>query len=176
MLIIAVDGPADYYFQEFLPGSTYEPDFHRTIAEAKLRRTITDLAQFFLRISDHPLSGIGSLYADGHGLNEWTVGPLINNICVNKERPYFPGPFNTAGEKWACIFNDYLKAIQMRSLHSTRTKLAYYIYHWLRQAVLSYPPYNIPNEPTFLLHEDSKWDIMMVDEEGAIRGLIDWER
>jgi hypothetical protein len=158
----------------WLPGTPYEPSFHLTIPPEKLGNTITDLAKFLIRISDHPFRGVGSLYANP-GATEWTVGPLITRLVVNNQPPHYSGPFLTAGEKWGSILDFRLEAIRSKWVHHDRRELASCVFSWMRDAMLAYQPYNIVGEDTFLFHEDAKWDTILADEDGHITGLIDWE-
>jgi hypothetical protein len=133
-----------------------------------------DLAKLFIRISEHPFDELGSLHP-GPRMGEWSVGPYINAWAMDNNPPHYPGPFKTAGEKWACICDDRLKAIRAKSLHRSRTEDAPMIFSWIRQMVLSYLPLNTKGEDCYVMPEDFKWDVILADEEGHITGLIYWE-
>lgn len=167
-------GGTDFYFQEFLPGKPYEYDFFTTIPAFQLETTITELAKIFIRISNHPFQLIGSLKKDETS-DTWAVGPYINVWAAKDDPPHFPGPFKTAGEKWATICDGYIRAIRSGSLRRREPAAAFIIYSWISQSILAYPPFNVEGEATYVMHEDFKWDVIMADESGHICGLLDWE-
>lgn len=171
----AAHGEADFYYMSRIPGvpsplavSGYQPG-----PNPQLSQTIKDLALFFVKISNHPLKGVGSLVQDDKGT--WTAGPLIGGDPESSSPPYYPGPFSSAGEKWALEITKKLHAIKAGQIHATRRGAAMLTWSWIRDAVASYAPFNEPDQPTYVMHDEPKGDTLRVDGEGCLTGIIDWE-
>jgi hypothetical protein len=168
------DGETDFYFIECIPGRPYDWDFHLNIPLQQLQNTVKGYAEYMIRISNQPLQGVGSLYHDATS-DTYTVGPHICHGIFEDDAPYFAGPFETTGQKWASLCDCLLGAIRAGTLHGQTTVKSFCFFRWLRDAVLSYPPFNEKGEATYLVHEDSKPDIIMAGEAGIVTGILDWD-
>lgn len=172
-LINTAHGDAGFYFMSLIPGSPLET--HRSLTLPTIGVTIMDYAKINVRRSEKPLRLIGSLH-----LNKTTdtffVGP---NICpfVHDQRPIpFPGPWKTVAEKYESRFDMLLEDVRAGVYYAHNRETAFLVYTWMKEAVMAYPPYNVEGGDTFVLHEDSNDGHIMIDDEGRIQGLIDWER
>ena len=160
---------------ESLPGRGCEqPIWDISGPGLEVKQTIADLAKINIRRSQHPLRLVGSLYRD-KASGEYAVGPLMNPVSANNEPPHFGGPFKTAGEQYRYIIDHIIDAINADRVFADDKERALLVHRWIREVVSEYPPYNIEDEDTYIVHEDTNGGFIMADDEGTITGLIDWE-
>ncbi|KAI9633511.1 uncharacterized protein MKK02DRAFT_38164 [Dioszegia hungarica] len=168
-------GDTDFYFMEMITGTSF-PDPLPTGDDrlSLIRTTIWDYAKISIRRSLHPLRLVGTLYHDPIA-DAFSVGPHLNFFIPNQAIPHFPGPWKTTAQKYAQRFDDILADIRAGTLYPDDREQAFLVHRWMKEVVVAYPPYQ-HEEDTFIVHEDSNAGMIMVDVEGKITGLIDWER
>jgi hypothetical protein len=160
---------------EMVSGSTF-PDlfFLQGDRLSQVRKTIWDYAKISIRRSQHPLRLVGTLYHDPTS-DTFSVGPLLTILARNQTSAQFFGPWTTTAQKYQQRFTDILSEIEAGVLYSDERERAYLVHRWIGEVVIAYPPYRT-EEDTFIVHEDLNSGAIMVDAEGSIAGLIDWER
>ena len=170
----AAHGAADFYFMELIPGSSCAEPIWKGVPREQTSRTLLDYAKINIERSKHPLRLIGALHRDKDS-GTYTVGPLYTRDITNISPPQFPGPWKTVALKYKWQFDYLLDTIRAGQLYSRQRKKAFLVHRWMKDAVMAYPPYNVEDEDTFPLNNDSNGGHIMVDARGGITGLIDWE-
>lgn len=160
---------------DMLPGSSPEvPFFDPSVPPDRLRRTISDYARINDKRSRQPLKGVGSIQYDSHS-DTFSVGPMFCQVVAHPNPPHFLGPWKTAAEKWAARWGHVIEAIQDGRLYAHHRETAFLIHRWIQHAMSTYPPYLVEEVDTYVVHEDTNAGHILVDSEGSITGLVDWE-
>lgn len=167
------NGGAYFYLTDRVPGKSYANPFWTNLPRELVSRVIEEMAQFFVKISEHPLRGVGSIQRDAV-TGEWTVGPFINHREISRTAPHYPEAFETAADKWKWVFDQKLTHIEADHIWTDQKEKARVVWTWIRDAVATYAPFAEKDQPTYVMHEDFKGDTIMVDDEG-LTGIIDWE-
>ena len=156
-----------YLLMEPLPGEPYSP-FSATPAQKK--RCFEQLSEILIEISRHPVSKIGSLNVHQHRVE---VGPVASNRFVALGTY---GPFTTAHDYYASIIDQYLDLISDGQLYHEFARDAFLYYITLRQHVSKLCKDSGDASASFYLkHVDDKGDHLLVDLNGNITGIIDWQ-
>jgi hypothetical protein len=134
-----------------------------------------DLAKANIQRSLHSLEGVGCVQYDSDN-DRFYVGPLLTEDIENLYPANFPGPWSNAAGKYEFQFDFILELIQTGELYVFEREKCFIVHSWMKEVLMAYPPYNVEDEPTYVVHEDSNGGHILVDEEGRITGLIDWER
>jgi hypothetical protein len=142
--------------------------------------TIRDLATFQVSLSKVHFPAIGSLSLNKevNGLQTIVVGPLVSTSFCTKDPPYFFGPFRTTRERYLKQVDDILAAIERGDLFAEDSPVTVYLAHLeLRDLVQQDKEMGRPDEEEqfYIKHADDKGDQIMIDNEGHITGIIDWE-
>jgi hypothetical protein len=137
-------------------------------------QTIKDLAALNVQRSRHTLRGVGAIHHDTV-TDTFSVGPEYTQDIEDRSPPQFPGPWRTAAERYEHHFDFDLDGIRAGILHTGQREEAFLIHSWMKDAVVAYPPYQEEGDK-YVIHEDSNGGHLLVDEEGRITGMIDWER
>lgn len=157
-----------------IPFPSYKSDMDQ-LSPIVIKRTIMHFAKINIQRSKYPTPLVGSIIFD-QSTNTFSVGPLRCEYIDDADPIVFPGPWKTAAGKYESRFDNILGNISKGLLHQDRAEEAYLIISWMKEVVMAYPPYNEEGEIFYVVHEDSNGGHIMIDEEGGITGLKDWER
>lgn len=163
---------------EMLPGIPCpSPIWVKNPPKENLSRTIADFAAINVHRANNPLPFRvhGTLRCCPGEIDTWIIGPLNHHILISEIPPHLPARFRTAAEKWTTIYDLIIDGIVRGCTYIVHREKAFLIHRWIRDCVAAYPRYQEEGE-TYILHEDAKGDTIMVDEQGKITGLIDWEK
>lgn len=153
--------------------------------------TMQDLAQVYIQLSENPLRGIGSVWttqfsemqALDNGLcDDFIIGPTeldfnnaddIINASSATPLPRLYGPYLSYAQ-CQTAYLDRLIDLFMRESSPDRSQL--YMCHEVRRLVnLETDASGDTVVPSYMFHADARGDHIMVDEDGHITGIIDWE-
>jgi hypothetical protein len=102
------------------------------------------------------------------------IGPFVRYFPASATPPYFSGPFATAKEMYLTYINHLLdQTIEGRRYAPAYEVDAYLIL--LEAKVLVEGCKELEEEQGWLKHGDDKGDHYMVDADGNITSVIDWE-
>lgn len=73
------------------------------------------------------------------------------------------------------MYDCILAHIAAGKAYTDRREMAFLVHRWIRDVVAGYDKYQEESE-TYIVHEDGNGGHIMVDEEGKITGVIDWEK
>ncbi|WWC60613.1 uncharacterized protein I303_103187 [Kwoniella dejecticola CBS 10117] len=185
--VITPDHPlakhVEYLFCESLQGKPNRwPEFGKdslTNPGEKDKALIEDFARFQIQLHQIPVATtqIGSLtYPDQDQQVTPVIGPMVtSNWLHDIEPPYSGGPFRTLKERYLTQIDICLGHIADRLLGTTDTLDTYLWHLQLRELVDSVPYWSEPIDTGYIKHWDDKGDHLMVDDEGKLVGVIDWE-
>nr|XP_019007641.1 uncharacterized protein I206_07656 [Kwoniella pini CBS 10737]OCF46422.1 hypothetical protein I206_07656 [Kwoniella pini CBS 10737] len=171
----------DYFFYEYISGIPLHLPFKGYFSEIdlpedQLEGFIEEYCKIKIQLSNlHlPYSKLGCIYPSGEGITE--VGPIVSLGCfMNPTSPHFMGPFTTYKEMMLAKIDAALRYVKVNALQGGYTVDEYLWHLEMRELVAaSKVLIAIPTE-LFIKHNDSKGDEMMVNEDGKIIGIIDWE-
>ncbi|WRT65963.1 uncharacterized protein IL334_002914 [Kwoniella shivajii] len=177
--------PFDYFYYEFVNGNPChlprEGYFGLIdLPDHRLHRFIDEYAKLQIRLSEIklPYREIGCIYmneADDQGLSSRT-GPIVRRGCFMKpEPPYFFGPFSTNKERYLTHIDAALHYISINALQETQP-IDEYLWHLeIRELVEASKVLSEKPDQLFIKHDDEKGDHLMVDDDGNIVGVIDWQ-
>jgi hypothetical protein len=139
-------------------------------ATTQKKECVTEqLADILIEISKHPLPRSGSLI---QGNRRIEVGPFESNRFITLHRY---GPFEDALTYFVQTAEQYLDLIADDQLYNEYPADAFLFYTMLREyAHILTPEHQHPRQ-FFLRHVDDKGDHILVDQEGNITGMIDWQ-
>nr|XP_019007640.1 uncharacterized protein I206_07655 [Kwoniella pini CBS 10737]OCF46421.1 hypothetical protein I206_07655 [Kwoniella pini CBS 10737] len=172
----------DYFFYEFIEGTPLDLPTtgyfgEISLPEEKLRLFVDEYARINIQLSNLklPFKQLGCIYPSADRFGE-VVGPIVTRGCfMNPKPPHFMGPFHTHKELLLAKIDAALRYSKVNGLQGEDT-LDEYLWHLeLRELVeASQKLGKIPTE-LFIKHDDKKGDELMVDENGHMLGIIDWE-
>ena len=155
-----------YLFIEAMPGKPYLGQSKKQKA-----RCLAQLADILIEISKHPMTQAGSLAEKNGSIN---MSSVASNRWVVLG---LYGPFSSPTDYYTSIIDQYLDLIMDGQLYSSIPKDAFLYYAFLRE--------NIPklvgdqegslSGNFYLKHVDDKGDHILIDEDGNITGIIDWQ-
>ncbi|WVW80450.1 hypothetical protein I302_102432 [Kwoniella bestiolae CBS 10118] len=172
-----------YFFCEYLPGKSADiPSFGKdsiTTPGPRTRQFIEEFATSQIALSNIPIPNaligclISSTNKDDHTA---TVGPFLTDGSLHHvDPPYFPGPFVANRERYLAQINIALSHIA-EGLLCLAHPLDGYLWHLqLRELVDASPELARRSENGYVKHSDEKGDHLLVDEEGRIVSIVDWE-
>ncbi|WVQ65203.1 uncharacterized protein L199_003376 [Kwoniella botswanensis] len=171
----------DYFFLSFMEGTPM--DIPRsghlgeiTLPDDQLQHFIEEYAKTEIQLRNLrlPFTKIGCIYPAEH--DGMLVGPIVSRgSFMNPTPPYFMGPFDTLKDMYLAKIDSALRYISLNALQGQNPVDAYLWHLELRELVShSKVLCEVPDD-LFIKHDDKKGDEMMVDSEGKVIGVIDWE-
>ncbi|WWC68365.1 uncharacterized protein I206_102290 [Kwoniella pini CBS 10737] len=177
------DLPFDHSYCEYLEGTPYDVFNGNLLGkielpEDELNHFIDEYAKIQIRLSkiQLPYTKIGCIRFDKDDENNTKVGPLINRNCLMKPNsPHFMGPFSTNKERYLALIDTALHLISLNVLKG-KQPVDNYLWHLeMRELVNASRVLNDKPKELFIKHDDAKGDHMLMNEDGEITGIIDWE-
>lgn len=159
-----------YLLMERLPGKPFL-DNELLGADTQQRRSIlAQIAEILIEISKHPVSSAGSLMInDGHS----HVSMMASNRFIHLD---LLGPFSCASDYFTTVSERHLDLIADGQLYAEYPVEAFAFYSLARAKVHTFThPNTVTPQNFFLKHVDDKGDHLLVDEDGKITGIIDWQ-
>ena len=155
-----------------MPGTACQAPVRTDTDPHELSKTIKDLAKFHISLEQLKFPLSGSLYRTDSGDVE--LGPWVISQMASSEPPYFPGPFRSEQERILAELDSILHAIEAGARFTEDPISAYLAHLEMRDLVRNCD--EMADESAFYVkHADDKCDHIMVDEDGHITGIIDWE-
>lgn len=169
----------NYFFVEFVPGETYRGfRDNETMTRAPTDRdlsVIESLARHQLALERVTFASIGSPTFDVSGDNV-IVGPMTEYLSPLADPPYFLGPFRNPKERYLAYIETGMKAIiEGRWCVSSKARNFYLAMLEARRLVAECTELEEDSGPFYLKHGEPKGDHLMVDNNGKITAVIDWE-
>ncbi|KAH0285507.1 hypothetical protein M436DRAFT_75980 [Aureobasidium namibiae CBS 147.97] len=129
---------------------------------------LAQIAEIFVEISKHPVSLAGSLTTnDGHS----HVAMMASNRFIHLD---LLGPFSCASDYFTAVSERYLDLIADGQVHAEYPVEAFAFYSLARAKIHTFThPNTVQN--FFLKHVDDKGDHLLVDEDGKISRIRDWQ-
>ncbi|EJD48886.1 hypothetical protein AURDEDRAFT_112648 [Auricularia subglabra TFB-10046 SS5] len=156
-----------YIVFERMPG---EPMMWEQPSEDQRLRRIAQTAAHFVQLAACPVSALGYL-RDASG----RVGPVLDPDFVDTLAS--SQPFGTSREFHRAKINGILRDIVDGLRYTSRGLDAYLVHLQLLVIVdILYPEHEPGTAPFYIKHPDDKGDNHLVDDEGDIVSIIDWER
>ncbi|KAH0372760.1 short chain dehydrogenase, partial [Aureobasidium melanogenum] len=158
-----------YLLMECLPGKPFNSDLLG--AEPQLQRSIlAQFAEILIDISKHPVSSAGSLIIkDGQN----SVSKIASNRFVHLD---LSGPFFSASDYFTAISDQYLDLVADGQVYSQYPTEAFAFYSLARREAQKFNRSTTVNpEEFFLKHVDDKGDHLLLNDQGIITGIIDWQ-
>lgn len=161
-----------YLLIEHLPGVPYEPDMFESDIQRQ-ESFVGQVAQLLMEISQYPLPRAGSLL---YHKNQIYVSQMASNRFFHLG---LIGPFQTSLDYFVEISEQYLNLIADGQAHFQYPTEAFAFYTLARNEAKFFAiDDNSTTDKTpqfFLKHVDDKGDHLLVNEEGIITGIIDWQ-
>ncbi|KAI9748531.1 MAG: Sulfate permease 2, partial [Chaenotheca gracillima] len=160
------DVGVSFLIMEALPGKPFNA--HQTSLEQK-ERVFSGVADILIELSKHPLPKAGSLILRADA--ELEVGPTASNRFVALG---LYGPFGSATEYFVSITEQYLDLIADGQLYPSYAVESFLIYRFLEENLHRLASGELDGQ-FYLKHVDDKGDHLLVDEQGNVTGIIDWQ-
>lgn len=158
-----------YLLMECLPGKPFNSD----LLGAKPQQRQSILAQFaeiLIEISKLPVPAAGSLISR---VGQTSVSKIASNRFVHLD---LSGPFFTTSDYFVAISDQYLDLVADGQVHSQYPTEAFAFYSLARREARVFERSTTVNpEEFFLKHVDDKGDHLLLDDQGIITGIIDWQ-
>ncbi|KAK4686915.1 uncharacterized protein P7C73_g3197, partial [Tremellales sp. Uapishka_1] len=163
-----------YFFVELVPGIPCgAPLTSGNLTKSQIDTTIADFAKFQITISKAAFEAIGSVIPSAES-NVSRVGPLYSIDICTRGGPFL-GPFHSNRERYLTSINHVLRLIHMGVLYDDHPVPPYLFHLELRRLVSEYEEMEVEEAEFYINHADDKGDHIMVDINGHITGIIDWE-
>jgi hypothetical protein len=162
------DVDLDYFFIDYVEGTACDAP----ISGSTTATTVMDLAKFNIHLSNlrFPLSG--SLFPSEDGVH---VGAWVNTSFCQAQPPFFFGPFKSDKDRYLAWIDAAIQAIQQGQCLVETCLSAYLVHLKLRELVKSSAILSEESGEFYIKHADDKGDHIMVDGQGHITAVIDWE-
>jgi len=140
----------------------------------KIPRMIESFARQNIKLHDARFDMIGSLDTDSLG------AMVIGNKAeprdhTDRDEPYFRGPFSTMREFYLDLIHQELQAIKAGQTFRQDPVMGYLIHLELRDLVRETDALDDSETDFFLRHPDSHIGNWLLQEDGQITGVLDWE-
>lgn len=163
-----------YMIMDWMQGQPYHPSH---ISEPQHSNFIDQLADIMIKLSTLNLTKSGALTFDQDGTI--VMGPFTHPEDVDLSsgtEPCLPGPFATVKEYRLHIIRDKLCRISRGEDFGCAALDAELFYrHLITVVEAMYPEDYTGSGRFFIKHADDKGDHILVDKDGNITGIIDWE-
>lgn len=147
------------------------------VGDAAKKHILEQLADIFIRLSQHPFDSIGCLYPSND--THWNVGPLTfdDHADVNADGTLsLLGPFDDWRSHLHALIERNLEFVLEGKAYANARIDAYLVHLTLRDYIPALSTfYDGADGKFFLKHMDDKGDHIMVDDDFNIVGIIDWE-
>ena len=159
---------------EFVPGSSLTDDRILDISDSKIRRTIRDYARFCVSITKLQFSQIGSLTRSPNG--KLYVGPLVKGRAASSKAALFLGPFESQAHRYLSAIDEKLQNWSAAAGPCGQSPIVtYLIQREVREMIAQDEEMNQAATCTYIRHEELAPHNFMVDDEGSITAVIDWD-
>jgi hypothetical protein len=182
-----VDEDLVYSFQECVEGATLNQRHDRSghLLTDRDKITIASLAQHFIDLEKLTFPSFGSLHPiatnpSHHSIDnstsdsDVTIGPFIRYFPISQAPPYFTGPFKSAKQMYLTYLDIMLEQTRQEKRYAPIHEIEGYL-ALLDARVLVDECKELDEGLGYIKHGDDKGDHFMVDEEGRLTGVIDWE-
>ena len=169
-------------FIEFVEGRTLSPEV-QNFQHKGTKVTIQSYARWSLQLCKAQFSSIGSLQPSATG--KTIVGPLITLWEGLLQFPWYKGPYHSQADRYISSIDiilgrmregDLPKLIRPRQGDpDVDAVLLYLMLLDTKKMVEQNPKLSEPATSTFVKHGDMSGDNILVDAEGELTGIIDWE-
>lgn len=158
-----------YSLIECLPGKPFDSDLLG--AEPQQQQSIlAQLAEILIEISRHPAPSVGSLIIKD---SRNSISKMASNRFVHLD---LSGPFSSTSDYFAAISDQYLDLVADGQVHSQYPIEAFAFYSLARKEARNFDHSATHHAGNFFLkHVDDKGDHLLVNDEGIITGIIDWQ-
>ncbi|KAL0954972.1 hypothetical protein HGRIS_003902 [Hohenbuehelia grisea] len=164
----------DFFFVEFVDGSACNaPVAEGALTQEQQSVLIHSIAAFYVGLSELTFLGVGSLVRDP-STTKCNVGPLISLDFCSDESPFFFGPFQSSAHKYLAHIEHILSEISRGRAFTENAAEVYVTHLWLKD-LLHDSKHFWEEGPTYIKHADDKGDQIMIDADGHITGVVDWE-
>ena len=143
------------------------------LTDADRERVLSQLANVFAALKQHPFNEIGCLL-DPDNL---FVGPVLEESTIDADENgnlLLLGPFKSALDYRTASIKHQIELILQGESYTSNAIDAYLVHRFILDYVLESVTRN-ERGPFFLKHMDDKGDHILVDDEFRIVGIIDWE-
>ncbi|WWC68347.1 uncharacterized protein I206_102272 [Kwoniella pini CBS 10737] len=174
--------PLQYFLYEYISGSCM-PIRHTTIrdyhsVEEQTIHIIQEYGKSQIKMFDQPikLDRIGILISSVEPSSQLSVGPMLSFWGLNYlDPPYLPGPFKTNQERYLAQIDIALSHIGNGWMNNKHTLDAYLWHLLLKELVETCLELAEEQQEVFVRHPDAKGDIFLVDGQGDLAAILDWE-
>ena len=168
----------DFFFIDFIEGEWHRPlnkDSELTPNPSDLTKTnIYNVAKWYIALERVAFPACGSPAFDEEG--QIVVGPSITRAPLLDTPPYYLGPFNSARERYIAHFEGVMELIRQDQWNRGEGWVRAYLEHLEAKTLVEEDEDVMADTgPYYLSHGEPKGDQIMVNEDGDITGVIDWE-
>ncbi|WWD05435.1 hypothetical protein V865_003512 [Kwoniella europaea PYCC6329] len=173
----------DFFYMDFVPGKPLNaPILNGEETPEQMDQAVHDYALFQISLKSLSFDAIGSLYPASsnftpeHGDHPVIVGPLLSLHLRFDEPPHFIGPFKSNKERYLWSIDLVLRKVIEGVFHPEAARYVYLAHLELKDMVNRFDKWDTFEDGKFYFkHGDDKGDHIMVDENGHITGILDWE-
>ncbi|WVQ65208.1 uncharacterized protein L199_003381 [Kwoniella botswanensis] len=173
----------DFFFMDFVPGKPLNaPILNGEETPEQMDQAVHDYALFQISLKSLSFDSIGSLYPAPSDLkpkpdtSPVVVGPLLSFYLRFDEAPHFVGPFKSNKERYLSSIDLVLGKIREGIFYPEIARFAYLAHLELKDMVNRYDHWETCEDGRFYFkHGEDKGDHIMIDEDGHITGVLDWE-
>lgn len=164
-----------YYFVDFVPGSTYAPFLqgnHPPDPTPMTRKIILEIAKFYIQLETVSFDKAGSPRLNSDGTID--IGPVMTQFVQLAELPFYLGPFPTAKMRYLAFFDTALQQLR----EGTRAVPQYLLVDYLTALELRSLVEGcaeLDEGPWYVKHGEDKGDYFMVDDDGNLTAVLDWD-
>nr|XP_031863144.1 uncharacterized protein CI109_001623 [Kwoniella shandongensis]KAA5530216.1 hypothetical protein CI109_001623 [Kwoniella shandongensis] len=163
-----------YFYQEFVPGvSAFEVLLWVNPITDPTIKLIRSYAEYTLHLEKITFDRVGSLHTRPDGMI--SVGPLIDRRPPFLQPPHFHGPFDTAKQRYLAIIDLRLEQTLRGERYPPSLELLHYLILLDLRTYLNDHCPELEEGPWYIKHNDENGNHVMMEKDGTINGVIDWE-
>ncbi|CAL1708656.1 unnamed protein product [Somion occarium] len=162
-----------YVLMDMVEGHALDWD---SLDDAAKKHVLEQLADVFIKLSQHPFSAIGCLYPSES--DSATIGPITaDDLADGGEDGSLSvlGPFSSSQSYLHATIERNLGFIRAGKAYANARIDAYLVHLYLLDSLPVLSKGSSDSEKFFLKHMDDKGDHILVDDKFNIVGIIDWE-
>lgn len=163
-----------YFYMTRLPGKALDQPAVEAMSPNQLANMIEGVARFHIGLSALSFRKFGSPLPSTAGQPP-SIGFYVDNTFALDEPPLYAGPFKTYRESYFFLIDQALELVSKHYMNTSDPFLFYLAHLDMRDLIGNDDDAGEQDGDTFLAHRDDRGDDFLLDEEGHLTGVIDWE-
>ena len=180
---LTIANDLNYFFVEFVTGEAYSgfrgetgnhgyPAITRAPTNHELA-IIESYAKFQLSLEKVTFAAVGSPTFDSNG--KIIIGPIVTAFAPLAQPPYYLGPYSSPKRRYLAFFDMVMTAVLENRWCSPERSVPTYQGMLEAKRLVEACKELEDTGPFYIRHGEAKCDHFLVDDEGHLTAMLDWE-